>query len=66
VVEVNKTPDGKIQSIDIHIGRWLGLGDKVVTISADKFEQLADQIRLRLRGDEVSAMPDATQKPAGK
>jgi PRC-barrel domain protein len=66
VVEVNKTPDGKIQSIEIHIGRWLGLGDKVVTISADKFEQLADQIRLRLRGDEVSSMPDATQKPAGK
>ena len=66
VVEVNKTPDGKIQSIDIHIGRWLGLGDKVVTISADKFDQLADQIRLRMRGDEVSAMPDATPKPAGK
>jgi sporulation protein YlmC with PRC-barrel domain len=66
VVEVNKTPDGKIQSIEIHIGRLLGLGDKVVTISADKFEQLADQIRLRLRGDEVSSMPDATQKPAGK
>jgi hypothetical protein len=66
VVEVNKTPDGKIQSIEIHIGRLLGLGDKVVTISADKFEQLADQIKLRLRGDEVSSMPDATQKPAGK
>jgi len=66
VVEVNKTPDGKIQSIEIHIGRWLGLGDKVVTISADKFEQLADKIRLRLRGDEISSMPDATQKPAGK
>jgi sporulation protein YlmC with PRC-barrel domain len=66
VIEVNKTPDGKIQSIEIHIGRWLGLGDKVVTIGADKFEQLADQIRLRLRGEEVSSMPDSTQKPAGK
>src|SRR5262245_36937917 len=59
VVEVNKTPDGKIQSNDIHNGRWLGRGDKVATIGSDKFEQLADQIRLRLRGDEVSSMPDA-------
>jgi hypothetical protein len=37
-----------------------------VTITADKFEQLVDKVRLRLRGDEVQSMPDETQKPAGK
>jgi hypothetical protein len=66
VVEVNKGPDGKIQSIQLELGRWLGLGSKAVTITADKFEQLADRIRLHLRGDEVQSMPDASQKPAGK
>jgi len=66
VVEVNKDPDGKINSIDIHVGRWLGLGPKVVRITADKFEHLADQVRLRLRGEEVQSMPDAAAKPAGK
>ena len=66
VVEVNKGPDGKIHSIQIDIGRWLGLGSKAVTINADKFEHLADQVRLHLRGEEVQSMPDATQKPVGK
>jgi hypothetical protein len=66
VVEVNKGPDGKIHSIQIDFGRWLGLGSKTVTINADKFEHLADQVRLHLRGEEVQAMPDTTQKPAAK
>ena len=66
VVEVNKSPDGKIQSIQLELGRWLGLGSKAVTITADKFEQLADRIKLRLRGEDVQSMPDASQKPTGK
>jgi hypothetical protein len=66
VVEVNKGPDGKIHSIQVDFGRWLGLGSKTVTINADKFEHLADQVRLHLRGEEVQSMPDAAQKPAGK
>jgi hypothetical protein len=66
VVEVNKGPDGKIESIQLELGRWLGLGSKAVTITADKFEHLADRIKLRLRGEEVQSMPDATQKPTGK
>jgi hypothetical protein len=66
VVEVNRGPDGRIHSIQIDVGRWLGLGSKVVTIPADKFEHLADQVRLHLRGEEVQSMPDGTQKPAGK
>jgi hypothetical protein len=66
VVEVNRGPDGKIHSIQVDLGRWLGIGSKAVTINADKFEHLADQVRLHLRGEEVQAMPDTTQKPAGK
>ena len=66
VVEVHKGSDGKIQSIQLELGRWLGLGSKAVTITADKFEQLTDRIKLRLRGEEVQSMPDATQKPATK
>jgi hypothetical protein len=66
VVEVNKSPDGRIHSIQVDVGRWLGLGSKVVTINADKFQHLADQVRLHLRGEEVQSLPDAEQKPAGK
>jgi hypothetical protein len=66
VVEVNKGPDGKIHSIQVDLGRWLGLGSKVVTINADKFEHLSDRVRLLLHGEEVQSMPDTTQKPAGK
>jgi hypothetical protein len=66
VVEVHRGPDGKIQSIQLELGRWLGLGSKAVTITSDKFEQLADRIKLHLRGEDVQSMPDASQKPAGK
>jgi PRC-barrel domain len=62
IVEVKRTPEGAIQSVQIQIGRFLGLGDKVVTIDANQLEQLADQIRLRLNGDQVRALPEA-KKP---
>jgi Golgi apparatus protein 1 len=62
VVEVTRGPDGKVESIQVAIGRWLGIGDRVVTITADDFDQLADRIRLRLAGEEVRAMPEAKSK----
>jgi hypothetical protein len=66
VVEVTRGPDGRIQSIQVDIGRWLGLGSKVVTISGDRFEHLADRVRLYLRGEEIQSMPDTPQQPTGK
>jgi len=66
VVEVNRGPDGRIHSIQVDVGRSLGLGSKVVTIDADKFEHLADRVRLLLRGEEVQSMPDAPSKPDSK
>jgi Golgi apparatus protein 1 len=62
VVEVTRGPDGKVESIQIAVGRWLGIGDRVVTISADDFDQLADRIRLRLAGEEVRALPETKSK----
>lgn len=62
VVEVSRAPDGTIQSIQIEIGRALGISPRVVTINADKFEQLADRVRLMLRGDEVQRLPEATKR----
>ena len=38
VVEVNKGPDGKIHSIQVDLGRWPGLGSKVVTIRGSTSE----------------------------
>lgn len=62
VVDVKRTPDGKVQSIQVEVGQFLGLGSKVVDISADTLEQLADRIRLRMLGDQVRSLPEA-QKP---
>jgi PRC-barrel domain len=61
VVQVIKGPDDKVQSIQVDIGRVLGLGTKVVTITADKLEQLPG-IKLRLPEADVRSMPDA-KKP---
>jgi len=58
VAEVVKGPDGKVQSIQVDIGRILGLGTKVVTITPDKFEQLAG-IKLRLSDAEIRSLPEA-------
>ena len=62
VIEITRGPDGKVESIQVAVGRWLGIGDRVVTITADNFDQLADRIRLRLAGEEVRAMPEAKGK----
>lgn len=63
VVDVNRGPDGKIQSVQVQVGRFLGLGDKVVNIDADKFDQLGDRVKLRLGGDDIRSLP-AAKKPA--
>ena len=62
IVEVTRGPDGKIQSIEVAVGRWLGIGDRVVRVTADDFERMADRIKLRLAGEEVRAMPEAKNK----
>jgi len=62
VVEVTRGPDGKVESIQVAVGRWLGIGDRVVSITANDFDQLADRIRLRFAGEEVRAMPEAKSK----
>jgi sporulation protein YlmC with PRC-barrel domain len=58
VVDAVRGPDGKIQSVQIQIGRLLGIGDKVVAIDADKLQEIGDQIRLRLNADQVRSQPE--------
>ena len=58
VAQVVKGPDGKVQSIQVDIGRILGLGTTVVTITPDKFEHLAG-IKLRLSDAEIRSLPEA-------
>jgi hypothetical protein len=58
VVEVIKGPDNKVQSIQVDIGRVLGLGTKVITITADKLERLPG-IKIQLSEAEVRSLPEA-------
>jgi Golgi apparatus protein 1 len=56
VAEVSKGTDGKVQSIQVDIGRVLGLGTKVVAIGADKIEPLVG-----LSDAELRALPEANK-----
>ena len=58
VVQVERGPDGKIQSVQIQTGRLLGLGEKTITVDGSKLEQLQDRIRLLMSGDQVRSLPD--------
>src|SRR5262249_963336 len=61
VVDIVRGPDGKVQSVKVEVGRFLGVGGRVVTINANAIEQLADRINLRLTGDAVRSLPEATK-----
>ncbi len=41
IMDVKRGADGKVQSIEVEVGRFLGLGSKVVEISGDKLEEIA-------------------------
>ena len=62
VVEVVRGADGKVQSIQVDIGRFLGIGKKAVTINADKFEQQAGRIKVLLSDAEVRSLPEAKKQ----
>jgi hypothetical protein len=62
VVDVIRGPDGKVQSVQIDVGRFLGIGDRVVTIDRSAFEELGDRINLRLTGDAVRSLPNAKRQ----
>jgi hypothetical protein len=55
---VIKGPDDKVQ---VDIGRVLGLGTRVVTISADKFERLPG-IELLLPEAAVRTLPEVKKQ----
>jgi hypothetical protein len=60
VAQVVRGSDGKVQSIQVDIGRMLGLGSKVVAINADKLEQLGG-IKLRLSDAELRSLSEANK-----
>ena len=59
VVQVERGPDGKIQSVQIQVGHLLGIGEKTIAIDGSKLEQLQDRIRLMMSSDQVRALPEA-------
>jgi PRC-barrel domain protein len=61
IAEVIRGTDGKVQSIQVDIGRFLGLGTKVVTISAEKIEQ-ATGIKVQLTDTEIRSLPEAKKQ----
>jgi hypothetical protein len=64
IAQVERGSDGKIQSVQIQVGRLLGLGEKTVTIDGAKLEQLADRIKVMMNSDQIRTLPD-TKGPGG-
>jgi hypothetical protein len=61
VIAIAKAPDGSIQSIQVDIGRSLGIGTKLVTITADKLNP-SPGLNARLSEAEVRALPEAKKQ----
>jgi PRC-barrel domain protein len=61
VVDVTKGPDDKVQSIQVDIGRILGIGSKTITITADKFEHLPG-IKVLLSEKDARSLPEAKKQ----
>jgi PRC-barrel domain len=62
VVEAVRGPDGKLQAVQIQVGRFLGLGDKVVTIPAGQIHEMADRVMLQLNSDQVRNLPETKKQ----
>jgi PRC-barrel domain len=62
VVEVVRDANGKVQALQIDIGRFLGVGARMVSVDANSFDEFADKIRLRITGEAMRAAPDATRQ----
>ncbi len=62
VIEAVRGPDGKIQSVQIQVGRLLGIGDKVVNISVDRLQELGERIKLKMGADELRALPEVKKQ----
>jgi Golgi apparatus protein 1 len=56
IVDVTRAPDGQIQSVQVNLGRFLGIGDRVVTIGADKIQEMRDRLKLRMSSDELRTL----------
>lgn len=61
VVDVTKGPDDKVQSIQVDIGRILGIGSKMITITADKFEHMPG-IKVLLSEKDARSLPEAKKQ----
>jgi sporulation protein YlmC with PRC-barrel domain len=61
VTEVVRDGNGKVQSLAVDIGRFLGVGGRTISIDANSFEQLTDKIKLRLTSERVRSAPDAAK-----
>jgi len=62
VAEVIRDGNGKVQALQIDIGRFLGVGGRTITIDANSFEYLADKIKLRLTGEGVRSAQEAAKQ----
>jgi hypothetical protein len=61
VVEVIRGSNGAVQAIQIDIGRALGIGTKLVTITADKLDR-PPGLKIFLSESEVRALPEAKKQ----
>lgn len=59
IAEVKRAADGTIESVRVEVGRLLGLGHRMIEVTGNDIERLADRIKLRMDGDKIRALPEA-------
>lgn len=57
VDSVSTDADGKVKSINLKTGGFLGIGGRLVTIPDGKFTKSGDNVQLGMTSEEVSKLP---------
>jgi sporulation protein YlmC with PRC-barrel domain len=59
VAKSEANAQGEVESIQVDIGGFLGIGQKTVEIGADQFTQVGDRVELTLSADAAAELPEA-------
>lgn len=58
VSKVNLGADGKVKSIHVEIGAFLGIGSRMVRVRAEQFINKDKRLELALTAEEAEALPE--------
>jgi hypothetical protein len=61
VSEVLTGPDGKIEALHVTLGDFLGLGERMVRVSADLLATDGEKLQVTLSAEELGMLPEVAR-----